>query len=382
MNPFTPQSRPLILAGRSQQLGEIQKLLAATQLTGHAAEGGVILHGVRGIGKTSLLRTVADQAEDAGYVTVWISAAKRQPTLRSLIPAIQSALEDFDVIKPKDSWLLDTLSATLNLGFANLRADIKHQKKETEPIWDVGGLERLLRITTKKVIEAGKVGLLVFVDELHTVDNDELAVLLNALQNIAHDRRRSLPFMFLASGLPAIRGIATKAATFGERSTFIEIGRLDEQDTKIALAQPAVINGVGIDDAALDLIWQEAGGYPYFVQLYGYHIWETAHPDPGTILDVNDAARGVRAAHMQVMELFTARLDSLSKAERRFVEAMAKLGGDSPVRRNEVAEAIGKSTQAISAVRARLIDRAVITEENHGYLQFTVPGFADFILTQ
>jgi len=381
MNPYTPQSRPHILAGRGRQLAKVQQLLNGTQLTGRAAEGGFVLYGVRGVGKTSLLRAVADQAEDAGFVTVWLSSAKRQATLPSLVPAIQTALEDFNVLAMKDKWFVESVQSSLNTGVVNLQATTKN-KGALSPTWDVGGLERMFRVTTKKVVERKKAGLLLFIDELHTMDNDELAVLLNALQNIAHDRRRSLPFAFLGAGLPPVRGISTKAATFGERTEFAEIGTLSEEDTKIAIAQPAVSRGVGITTDAVDLLWNETGGYPYFVQLYGYHMWDQAQPNPGAVLSKADAIRGVASAREKVTNLFNSRFTSLSKQEKLFVVEIAKLGGDNPVRRIDIANALGKSSQGISTVRARLIDRAVITEERHGYFQFTIPGFAEYVLAQ
>ncbi len=62
--------------------------------------------------------------------------------------------------------------------------------------------------------------------------------------------------------------------TFLERMTKAELGYLDPSVVRLALAGPLATNGAGIDEPALEGLIQASGGYPYLVQLLGYHAWE------------------------------------------------------------------------------------------------------------
>ena len=221
-------------------------------------------------------------------------------------------------------------------------------------------------------------GLLIAVDELHAAPKSDLGILLNALQNISHDYD-SPPIAFVAAGLPAVRGILTAAATFGERTAFIPIERLSSAATAIALTAPANEVEVKFTPQALELIEVASFGYPYFVQLLGYNIWEVAKPTAGTTITAEDAEAGVHRAQRAIRDLFEARYDAATKSEKALMIALARSSGDLPARRLDVAAAMGKNTQAISAVRSQLLGKAVITEPERGLIQFTIPGFADFI---
>lgn len=387
VNPYTPRSPlPATLAGRHHELAVADQVIAPVLRTKRAAEGGLVLFGVRGIGKTATLRAIARHAQaDLGFVTVWASAAKGQPFLPSLAPTIRTTLENNEVLA-RDAWSLESLGIEIGLGPVKASATASRHGAPEPSAWSIGDVERLLRETARLCAEArgsqlGS-GMLLFVDELHAVPNDELAVLLNALQNIAHDEFFSPPFAFFAAGLPSIRGIATVAATFGERTEFLAVPSLTAEAVHAALSEPAAKSGVGFDQDALEYLAEATRGYPFFVQLYGYHTWAVAHPSEGSVLTLSDAKAGVLDAHDSVINLYTARYEATTPAERAFVIALAETGGDDPVRRADIATALGRSTQAISDVRDRLIDKAVIVEETRGFVKFTLPGFAQYVLDE
>jgi predicted transcriptional regulator len=59
---------------------------------------------------------------------------------------------------------------------------------------------------------------------------------------------------------------------------------------------------------------------------------------------------------------------------------MARIGDGDPVKRSDIADALGKTSMAISEYRKRLIDKAVITDLTYGYMGFTLPGFATYVI--
>ena len=84
----------------------------------------------------------------------------------------------------------------------------------------------------------GGAGLLVFIDELHAASADDLSILLNALQNLDGEREDN-PLAVVTAGLPVTPEAITRAATFGERSTFVPLDLLSEVDARAVLTAPA-----------------------------------------------------------------------------------------------------------------------------------------------
>jgi predicted transcriptional regulator len=60
------------------------------------------------------------------------------------------------------------------------------------------------------------------------------------------------------------------------------------------------------------------------------------------------------------------------------MRAMAGLG-DGPVRRGDIAAAVGATSDELSVPRARLIDKGLVEVAGRGELDFTIPGFAEYV---
>lgn len=72
------------------------------------------------------------------------------------------------------------------------------------------------------------------------------------------------------------------------------------------------------------------------------------------------------------------RLDRLTKAELMFVKAMAALG-DGPYAMADIAKSMSRSQKSLGPARSTIIAKGMIYSSDHGYLDFTVPLFADFL---
>ena len=76
---------------------------------------------------------------------------------------------------------------------------------------------------------------------------------------------------------------------------FPEIGSTRQQyDAKAVLAIPAKAQHVEFDPGALDALLDFTKGYPYFLQEWGYHVWNAAPQSPITLDDVALAAPDVQ----------------------------------------------------------------------------------------
>lgn len=78
---------------------------------------------------------------------------------------------------------------------------------------------------------------------------------------------------------------------------------------------------------------------------------------------------------------FRVRIDRLTKAEIQFVKTMSNLG-DGPYAMADIARAMDRSLSSLGPTRASIIAKGMIYSTDHGYLDFTVPLFAEFMRRQ
>lgn len=98
--------------------------------------------------------------------------------------------------------------------------------------------------------------------------------MIAALHKVA---QKSLPLTAVAAGLPQTRGVLAEAASYSERMFETRtVERLADQDAGRALAEPAAGEGVEIAEDALAEAVAFTEGYPFFLQVFGDHLWRTS----------------------------------------------------------------------------------------------------------
>jgi hypothetical protein len=211
-------------------------------------------------------------------------------------------------------------------------------------------------------------------DELQYVEESELAALIIALHRTA---QQQLPVILVGAGLPQLRGRMGKAKSYAERLfDFPEIGPLSSPEARSAIRKPVEAQDVAINDDALDLIVQKTCGYPYFLQEWGKHSWDTAAISPIQLADVESASQMAIAALDQ--SFFRVRFDRLTPLEKRYLRAMAGLGAG-PHRSGDIAEQLGREVTSLGPTRGQLIAKGMIWSPSHGDTAFTVPLFDEFM---
>jgi len=217
-------------------------------------------------------------------------------------------------------------------------------------------------------------GIVLAIDELQYVHPDELSALIVAIHRT---NQLNLPVILTGAGLPQLRGLAGEAKSYAERLfDFPEIGSLSSEDARTALAVPAAESGASIDGAALDIMVERSHGYPYFLQEWGYHVWNAAPQSPITADDVERAAPRVQDQLDQ--NFFRVRLDRLTPREREYLVAMASLGPGSH-RSGDIAAALGVRVESVAPRRSALIAKGIVYSPAHGDTAFTVPLFDEFL---
>jgi AAA+ ATPase superfamily predicted ATPase len=109
-NPYTPGAgtRPSELAGRDEEIENFKVLLA--RLRAGRPEQSQIITGLRGVGKTVLLNTFEDHAEDAGYLTVFRELTQESNFPELLAKDVQRLLRDLKLSKKVGDAVRDGLS--------------------------------------------------------------------------------------------------------------------------------------------------------------------------------------------------------------------------------------------------------------------------------
>jgi hypothetical protein len=218
-------------------------------------------------------------------------------------------------------------------------------------------------------------GVLIAVDEVQYLQTEELGAVITAVHRTT---QLDLPVVFVGAGLPQLPGLAGQAKSYAERLfDFPEIGSLAPDDARDVLAIPAAALGVEFDPDALALINDEALGYPYFLQEWGYHVWNLAVGSPIIVGDV-EAARADVTRQLD-NNFFLVRFDRLTPKEKEYLHAMAQLG-PGPHRSGDIAAGLGVKVESVAPRRSGLIAKGMIYSPNHGDTAFTVPLFDQFLL--
>ncbi len=378
-NPFAPGagSQPPELAGRNEIIAAADTSLQRV-LLGRAAQSQMLL-GLRGVGKTVLLNKVEQIAEGHGYLTSFIEAPEDRTLVELLYPKIHQVLRKLSLIEAAKATAHSALQALR--GFASaFKISVGDYALSVDPepgLADSGNLEFDLTELFLKVGEAAKAagrGWVLLIDEVQYLSPEELGALIVAIHRI---NQKALPVLLFGAGLPAIAALTGDAKSYAERLfIFPKIDALANEDAVNAIRQPIEEEQESIEANLLDKIVASTRGYPYFLQEWGYQIWN-ASPQSPISEDCLETAE--REALRRLDEgFFKVRIDRLTPKEREYVIAMARLGAG-PYRSSDVANELKEQLTALGPRRAQIISKGMIYSPAHGDIAFTVPMFDEYL---
>ena len=384
LNPFKPGSglRPPALEGRGPQIDAFDLLVARSKRRNY--DRGLILTGLRGVGKTTLLNTLAEHGDRQGWLTIGIEARPNDAG----VAAVRAKLSQELTVglrrysrKHKLAALIDPLidiarGFSLGMGIGPAHVDISAGGRAAASGDIELDIEELVEtIATTLHTRGSAFGL--FIDEMQDLDRDLLSALL-AVQHRAN--QREWPFFIIGAGLPNLSAVLADTRSYAERQfLYSTIGPLDPHAAADALRIPVERHGGAFTDDALDLLVHASGGYPYFLQEYGKAIWTVAGTTP---FDLEDAELAVDVGRRHLDDgFFPSRWNRATERERRYMRAIADTGEDTP-RSGTVAAHMGSTPSGVSDVRDSALRKGLIWAPEHGRIAFTVPGMADFIRRQ
>lgn len=381
-NPFTPNAgaRPPELAGRQAPLEDFDTVLQRVQL-GYT-DKGVIVTGLRGVGKTVLLHAFEELAIARNLVVVKHEASKQPDGFSRKFPSLarRALLE----MSPADRWKARARRAAgLLRGFkAQFDPDgkwtVTFDGADVEGVADTGDfvadLPELVVALGEAAQEHGQV-LVFLIDEIQYLGSNELSAVVMAKHQV---NQRELPIVFAGAGLPQLPSLTSDAQTYAERmSSWPEIGRLPDDEARNAILLPARAAGADFEPATLDVIIAYTEGYPFFLQEYGKAVWNIAESSPITLADAREARDVVDAVLDQ--DFFSLRVGNLPDRELDYVKALVSLGTGEHAPA-DIAKAMGEASSAsIGSFSRRLTERGLIYNTKRGRVAFTVPQFDGYV---
>lgn len=220
--------------------------------------------------------------------------------------------------------------------------------------------------------------LVITVDEIHAVDREELTQLAAAIQHLI---REDQPIALLMAGIPkAVSDLLDEdVSTFLRRADRVDLRDVPIADVRDALQQTFESTGVAIGAEQLDRAAAATGGYPFLIQLVGYHTWRLANRQPGRAVTDAVLTEALDAARRRLGSTVLApAVSGLSDVDKTFLLMMAD-DDEGPSRMADIAARLGESNQYAGVYRRRLIDAAMIQAAGLGRVDFTVPYMREWL---
>jgi hypothetical protein len=397
-NPYQPGvgTTPPYLADREQQLRRFRAYLRDFP----EKRRNVRLSGLRGVGKTVLLKEYRAAARERDWVVI-----RRDLTARLCRE------EDFAVAIADD---LDTAIRAFS-NAAKLRAMLARARDAVGEI-TVGlpgggsvsvrsgasqGSSILEDRVTHALIHVGRLaakaerGVAFLYDEAHTLHDQPrqrqypLGALLGAFVEAQDEEEPPLPVMLVVSGLPPLVQNVQAARSHAERLFRVEeLGNLgldpaghdQPSPAAFALIKPAADTGIRFERAIAEKVAADVDGYPYFIQKYGEALWDAA--DAANLDAISAKLYASTRARVQDAldaEFFENRYLDAPRADQLTLRVAAALGGEQFEIAKLAAQFKTRNANATQQSVNRLLKSNHVYRISQGVYAYTAPLFGDFV---
>ena len=342
----------------------------------------IMLLGLPGTGKTVLLNEIGRNAQQGGLLVSRVESPEGESLARLIYPEMRKILRSMSGVEAAKQIATRGLKGLR--GFASIfKIEMGGVEVgvETEPgLADTGDLHYdlpdLFTLIGKAAQAAGR-GWLLLIDEVQYLSDADLSALIVALHRMSQE---GLPVLMVGAGLPQIARLAGEAKSYAERLfQFPPVGALPPTFAGLAVEKPIIDEEATISPEALRAIVERTKGYPFFLQEWASVVWNNAEGPEITLADAEHSY----AETLALLDggFFKVRIDRLTKTEIHFVRAMAALG-DGPYAMADIAQELVRTQKSLGPVRASIIAKGMIFSSDHGYLDFSVPLFAEFMRRQ
>lgn len=299
-----------------------------------------MISGVRGVGKTVFMTSIANSLQSRGWIVVELNPE------RDLLQSLAAKLSSDHQLA------LDFQMAGINLSFWGLGLEVKN----IAPITDI---ETALIRMLEKLDKKGK-RVLISIDEVSNTSN--MKVFAGSFQIFA---RKKLPVFLIMTGL------------------YENISELQNEKnlTFLYRAPKMILNPLNIGTIASNYqknfhkphaeavsMAKLTNGYSFAFQVLGYLTWQN-----------NGDYTGIMDQYRQYLEdyVYEKIWSTLSRTDKKVMCAIASSESGKIL---EIREAAHMTTNQFNPYRKRLIQKGIVNGQTYGYLTFTLPMFRDFVM--
>ena len=348
---------PKYFVGRDKEISEFMEGMAGSP--GHPNRTTFFI-GQRGMGKTVLLLELAERSREAGFIVVRVVAGETM--LDEIIEGIQIAGERHTKEKK-------TPVKTVNAGAFGFSVGLTFTEEIRHNFGFGTKLSLLCEALTKR-----KKGVLFLIDEIQA-STPQMRMFATAYQHLVGDGMNVAVAM---AGLPhAISSVLNdKILTFLNRARKVELNPLPIADVGICYAKALRYLKVEFDANTLDAAACATDGYPYLLQLVGYHMLkflgdEAVLTAAMVELAVSNSKRALAS------DVLLPCLNPLSAEDRRFLKAMAI--DDKESRVSDIRDRMKVEKSHTQTYRRRLMDAGLIHSTSRGMLAFSIPYLGSYL---
>lgn len=386
-NPYRPGAAipPLHLAGREPQLSRFPKILRGAP----EIPANVRLTGLRGVGKSVLLKEYERLARESGWAVMRHQVEPRHNTDEAIsafiagsVAATKAQLSRARRVKAQVAGAVEVGRRMLgSVTFDDVTLTLGGAREQELD------LSRNLFDAVEAALDAGHEGFALLLDEAQVLRDDTartgehpmsmLIAAVNALQEAG------LPLALVVCGLPTLRANLQRARTYSERMFRGEnIAELSGNPgpARDAFVLPLADTGISVDEGLVSRVLEEVEGYPFFIQLWGAELWEAA-ADAGLttfseqLLDSIEADIYARLDE----ELYAGRVETLTPSEQDLLLSTAQCPYP-PLRTADIRTRTDKSDGNVNVLMGRLTDQGVLYRLSKGIYEYTAPKFHEYLV--
>lgn len=383
-NPYRPGVGlpPAHLAGRDPQMRRFQAMLSGAP----EIPANLRLTGLRGVGKTVLLRRFEDIADEAEWATVFVELEPRHNDEDRLTRLLDGTLHEVVARRSASGRIRQVLGGAIDA--ARQTAKVTFDDFE----WSLGGeiatrtraVAEAMAHAVEVVQRSGQEGIVLLFDEAQVLVDDKtrdgshpLSMLLAAVSAL---QRQGVAVCLVLCGLPNLTVNLLEARTYSERMfRGDEVASLGASEARQAFLVPLDGTGRSADDGLVERVLADVEGYPYFIQLWGAELWDAAtFAGVATFsVDLLDATNSEIYRRLD-LDFYSPRVDALRPAEQDLLGTAADASYP-PLLAGELGDLSPKKSSNVNVLLGRLVRANVLYRQGKGRYYYTAPGFDAYL---
>lgn len=379
INPYRPGAglMPGVLAGREELIENSTEYFESIK-SGIPIKS-IAFSGYRGVGKTVLLNRLQEIAEDHDISGYHIEIERTSSFIAKLSDCCKKFIRKNSALEKAKNVMGAALDAlkSLEISYSPESSDFKLSMQE-RALYKTSDLSQGLQdlfCSIGEIAKKKKTAICFFIDEFQYISQEEMDAFISALHRA---NQLSLPIMAVCAGTPEMIKMLYKEKTYVERLfIFPKLEMLNEKEVATAIAEPGKKVGLSFTDGALKEIYNITEGYPYFVQQYGQILCNHISTDKNITASF---VKNILEKYYEELDknFYMVRFNDRGALEKECLVAMAQ-ADNLPCNISFIAKMTGKTTKQIAPTLSRLKNKGLISFENINEIDYTVPGFSDYI---